>query len=161
MMARSTSMVALVLIGALGAGCSKDGSSHAADGTTTLTLEDLRRLQVRVPKDTKVSKNAVGIGVMLKGPKVSMTIGPEVDVDAADLEGAKKNARSYSPSDVEGEALKDGYILTYTNKGSMGTNYWLVGRRTIDGTAYTCGVSSPKEVHQKTAIAICKSLSEN
>lgn len=87
-----------------------------------------------------------------------MTIGPALDVDAATLEQAKETAQTYSATDVKSELLPDGFILTYTSEGSMGVNYWLVGRRELDDGAYTCGVSSPKQAHQKSAIAICKSL---
>ena len=34
----------------------------------------------------------------------------------------------------------------------------LVGRRRLANVAYSCGVSSPKKEHQRSAIAICKSL---
>ncbi|MBT8495888.1 MAG: hypothetical protein KJO07_22785 [Deltaproteobacteria bacterium] len=151
---------ALAAFGLASPGCSNDRDGEASYGKVTLALEDVPGVEARVPAATKVSKNAVGLGVMLKGPGVSMTIGPAVDVDAATLEDAKKNAQSFSPTEIEGEELADGYILTYRNEGSMGKNYWLVGRRKIGGAAYSCGVSSPKKSHQQSAIAICKSLSK-
>ena len=97
---------------------------------------------------------------MLTGPGVSMTISPSNGLDGADLEGAKKNAADYEPTNIKGEELSDGYILTYQNRGKMGDNYWLVGRRTVDDKAYLCGVTSPQETHQRSGVAICKSLSE-
>jgi hypothetical protein len=36
----------------------------------------------------------------------------------------------YTPQDLKIEKLEDGFLLTFTNKGGMGTNYWLTGRRT-------------------------------
>ena len=154
MMKWTTVSVGLAAIAALGLACSKG----ERDGQVTLALEGMAGLEVRAPTGTKVSKNAVGLGVMLKGPGVSMTIGSQIDVDAKTLDEAEKNAKAYAPSEVKGERLPDGYILTYTNQGSVGANYWLVGRRLIDGTAYSCGVSSPKKEHQQSGIAICKSL---
>ena len=153
-MNRTMVWVGLAALATSGLGCPK----KEPDGQNTLTLQGLPGLTVQAPAETKVSKNAVGIGVMLKGPGVSMTIGTQLDVDAKTLEEAKKNAESYSPADMSDEQLSDGYILTYTSKGDMGTNYWLVGRRKIGDTAYSCGVSSPKKEHQQSAIAICKSL---
>ena len=147
----SAGLAALVLVALA---CSKEGE----DGSVTMALDGLSELEARVPAETRVAKNAVGVGVMLKGPGVSMTIGPFRDGDPATLDAAKENAEAYSPVNVEEEKLADGYILTYENEGSMGTNYWLVGRREIEDVAYVCGVRSPQKAHQQSAIAICKSL---
>ncbi len=128
------------------------------DGHIAIAFDGMPGLSAHAPSGTEVARNAVGLGVMLKGPDVSMTIGTLYEGDPETLEEAKKNAQSYSPTNLETEELSDGFILTYTSEGNMGTNYWLVGRRNIDGKTYTCGVKSPKKPHQQTAIAICKSL---
>lgn len=143
----------LFALGMLGA-CSKG----ERDGTVTLSLQGLPGLEVRAPSGTEAQENAIGIGVMLTGPDVSMTIGPAVTDDAESLDDAKKNAVAYSPTNMDGQTLPDGYVLTYESEGATGTNYWLVGRRELGGAAYSCGVSSPKKAHQQSAIAICKSL---
>ncbi|MEX1367884.1 MAG: hypothetical protein AB1Z98_32445 [Nannocystaceae bacterium] len=144
-------------LGLAGLACTND---EGRDGTVTLTLEGLAGLEAQVPAGTVVSNNAMGIGVMLTGPGVSVTVGPALDVDARSLAAAKKNAESYAPTNVEEEALPDGYILTYESEGSSGPNYWLVGRRELTNAVYSCGVRSPKKAHQRSAIAICKSLKE-
>ncbi len=146
--------VGLVALGLAGPACSKSEQ----DGVVKVDLEGLSGLEAWVPPGTRVNRNAVGIGVMLKGSGVSMTIGPALEIDAPSLEEAKHNAKSYSAESVEGETLPDGYILTYENAGSMGVNYWLVGRRELAGVAYSCGVRSPKKEHQRSGVAICKSL---
>jgi len=153
----TTVMAGLATLGLSAAGCAKQ---ETPDGTAMLALEGLPGLEARVPAGTQASKNAMGIGVMLQGPDVSVTIGPDLDGDAANLDQAKKNAQAYSPTDLEGETLSDGYVLTYTSEADGRVNYWLVGRRRFVDTAYTCGVSSPKKAHQQTAIAICKSLTK-
>lgn len=152
-MKRMVVIAGLAAFGLAGLACANDDGRDA-----TVTLEGLPGLEARVPVGTKVSKNAMGIGVMLKGPGVSVTVGPAMTGDARSLAAAEKNAQSYAPTGVEGETLPDGYILTYQSEGSTGTNYWLVGRREFTNVAYTCGVSSPKKAHQHSAIAICKSL---
>ena len=155
---RRTATMSVIAAAALGitiSGCAKDG---APEGMTVVALEGLPGLEAWVPNGTKVSKNAVGIGVMLAGPGVSMTVGRALDVDAATLEQAEENAQAYAATNLEPRTLPDGYILTYENVGSTGTNYWLVGRRELEGTAYSCGVSSPKKEHQQSAVAICESL---
>ena len=154
-MKSTIAMAGLLALGFTSIGCAKKADN---DGTKTVALEGLPKLTARVPIGTEVSKNAVGIGVMLKGPGVSMTIGPDLEVDAASLEAATKNAESYSPTNLASETLDDGYILTYESDSDMGTNYWLVGRRQFSDAAYSCGVSSPKKDHQQSAIEICKSL---
>ena len=148
--------VVVATLAVVGLGCPKS----PAEGQVKLKLEGLPGLEVHAPAGTQVRKNAVGIGVMLTGPGVSMTIGPALDVDATDLEQAKKNAETYSPKNIAGETLPDGYILTYENEGSTGANFWLVGRRKFADTPYSCGVSSPKKEHQQSAIPICKSMTK-
>lgn len=148
----TTVIASLAACGLFGLACSKEREG------VTVTLDGLPGLEADVPAGTRVAKAALGTGVMLKGPGVSMTIGPFRDVDASNLGEAKKNAEAFAPKNVEGEKLSDGYILTYENEGSMGTNYWLVGRRKIEDAAYSCGVRSPEKAHQQNAIAICKSL---
>ena len=145
----------MAVFGLAAVACTKGAGG---DGSDMRELAGLPGLKARIPADTVVSKNAVGLGVMLKGAGISMTIGPELDVDAPSLDQAKQNAQSYAPQNLEGETLADGYILTYENQGSVGTTYWLVGRRKFSDAAFTCGVSSPKKAHQLSAIAICKSL---
>jgi hypothetical protein len=150
-------IASLAAFGFAGPACSK----RSDDGTTTVALEGLPDLEAQVPAETRVAKDAMGIGVMLKGPGVSMTISPsQRDVDPSNLAEAKKNAEAYSPKAMKEEQLSDGYILTYESQGSTGTNYWLVGRRKIEGISYSCGVRSPKKEHQQSAVAICKSLNK-
>lgn len=140
-----------------GSACSKRGE----EGTMTVALDGLPDLEARVPAETRVTRNAAGAGVMLKGPGVSMTIATaQRGVDPADVAEAKKNAENYAPRATKEEDLSDGFILTYESKGSTGTNYWLVGRREIEGVSYACGVRSPKKEHQQTAVTICKSLTK-
>lgn len=146
----------LVMLASVGLGCPK----KEPEGKVTLSLDNMPELVVTAPEGTTVSKNALGLGVMLQGPGVSMTVGKREASDPRTLDEAKKNAESYSPKDMKVEDLSDGFILTYTNEGNMGVNYWLVGRRVIDGTTYTCGVKSPKQEHQTSGVAICKSLTK-
>lgn len=154
-MKRTMVIAGLLVLGLAEFACAND---DGRDAMVTLTLEGLSGLEAQVPAGTVVSENAMGIGIMLTGPGVSITVGRALDVDARSLAAAKKNAESYAPRDVEGEALPDGYILTYESEGSTGTNYWLVGRRELTNVVYSCGVSSPKKAHQRSGVAICKSL---
>lgn len=153
-MKRTMQIAGVVALGLVGLACSKTSE----DGSVTVELEGLPDLQAQVPAETRVADNAMDLGVMLKGPGVSMTISPFRAVDASTLDEAKKNAEAFSPKNLEGETLPDGFILTYESNGKTGATYWLVGRREIEGVAYSCGVRSPKKAHQQSAIAICKSL---
>ena len=160
-MKRRLAIAATAILGLAEFACSKrDQTEELPAGHRLLVLEGLDGLKVQVPEGTKAGKAPVGDGVMLTGPGVSTTISPSNGMDGTDLEVAKKNAADYEPTDITGEELPDGYILTYKNRGNMGDNYWLVGRRKVDGRAYTCGVASPREAHQRSGIAICKSLSK-
>jgi hypothetical protein len=132
------------------------GEGGGGGGTETVELAKLG-IKADVPKGSQLSE-LMG-AQMVQGPGVTVTIDVAKDSDPKTLEDAKKEATdTYGGKNVKEEKLADGYILTFDNKGSMGTNYFLIGRREIDGKAYKCNVTAPQDAHQKSGVAICKSL---
>lgn len=66
----------------------------------------------------------------------------------------------YSPENIGEEELEDGYILTFTNSGGMGDNYWVVGRREIGDTIVMCNTMAGEQAQQTAAVTACKSIHE-
>jgi len=172
-MKKHFSFLTLVLSMALAlgfGGCkeSKDGDKKGADGKPAegktenkgpamLKLDKLDGLQVEAPADTKAEDAIGGKGVMLQGAGLVMTIEPG-EGKPEDADKAKEDVDMYTPQDLKVEKLEDGFLLTFTNKGGMGTNYWLTGRRTIGGKAYWCSTTAAKPEFVESAAKACKSL---
>ena len=66
----------------------------------------------------------------------------------------------FTPKNVKTETLPDGWVLTYENTGSLGSNYFVNIRREIGGKAYLCDTMQSTPEQQAKAIAFCKSLSK-
>ena len=94
---------------------------------------------------------------MVQGPGLTVTVA-NVEGDAVTLEKAKEDADMYGPEGMKEEKLDDGFILTFTNKGGMGTNYWVKAMRTFDGKQFDCSTTASSEEQQKAAVDFCKSL---
>jgi len=94
---------------------------------------------------------------MVQGPGLVATVEAGDDKPKTGEE-AQKEADMYSPENAKIEKLEDGYVLTFTNKGGMGTNYWVQARREIDGKAYWCTTTASQQEQSDNAVAFCKSL---
>lgn len=94
---------------------------------------------------------------MVQGPGLVATVS-NVEGDAVTIEKAKEDADMYGPEGLKEEKLEDGFVLTFTNKGGMGTNYWVKVNRTIDGKQFECSTTASSEEQQKAAVEFCKSL---
>ncbi|MBT8494867.1 MAG: hypothetical protein KJO07_17555 [Deltaproteobacteria bacterium] len=131
-------------------------SGGGGGGSETVDLPKLG-LKADVPKGSQVSE-LMG-AQMIQGPGITVTIDIAKDMDPKTIDDAKKEAtETYSGKNLKEEKLDDGFILTFENKGGMGTNYFMIGRREIDGKAYKCNVTAPQDAHQKSGAVICKTL---
>ncbi len=98
-------------------------------------------------------------GVTVDGGDHAITIDVPEDDDAKDMEESKRQAEEFfSAENMEVTELDDGWILSYTNEGGAGTNYWVTGYRDIDGNEVSCAVTSGQEIHQTTGVEFCESL---
>lgn len=147
----------LTLAFAIGA-CKKEGSKGGSKsaGPKTVTLEKLG-ISAEVPGDAELSDGIGGGGVMIQGTDLTMTI-EDGAKKPADPDKAKEDASMYNPQNPKVDTLEDGFIMTFTNKGGMGTNHWLMGRRMIDGKAYWCSTTAPNATIVENAVKVCKSL---
>ncbi len=149
----------LVAVTAL-AGCSKkDGESSGGGGggpPAAVKLDKLG-LQLDVPGKVTIGDAIMGEGAMLQGSGIgAMQI--ELAKDATPLAEAKSDADMFSPKNLKAEELADGWILTFDNKGSMGANYFVDVRRTIDGKHYKCSTTGGDATQAAAVLTACKTL---
>lgn len=137
------------------AGDTADKPAADEDAPKETKIEQLG-LTAKLPAMSQVSDGIGGKGVMIIGT-APVNIGPAKDEikTAAD---AKKDAEMFNPENWKEEKLSDGWVVTWENKGSMGTNYWLTVRREIGGKAYVCDTSVSNDAQRTAALEICKSL---
>lgn len=132
----------------------KETAKPAAAGP--LKIEALA-LTIDVPAGTKVSDMA---GTqMVQAPGFAVSVDPAglsaAETLAAEVEEAKS---MYSGTNITQEEIEGGWHVTFENTGSMGTNYMVRSRLTIDGKPYTCSTTSSTKEQMAAALAACKTL---
>lgn len=134
----------------------KAGEAKKPAAGGPVKLPDLG-LQVDVAGEPTVDKALSGTGHMLMGGAVGAMTVELKDADQT-LEDGKSDAGMYDPKNLKEEKLADGWALTWDNTGSMGANYFVESRRTIDGKFYKCGSTVSKPEQASAVLAACKSL---
>jgi hypothetical protein len=115
-------------------------------------------LKAEVPAGTEVKDAIIGEGQMLQGPDLVASIEVASDTRPKDLAAAKSDAEMYTPKNPKEETLPDGFAYSFENTGGMGTNYWVMVRRTIGGKSYWCETTATSAAQQENALKACKSL---
>jgi hypothetical protein len=133
---------------------SKPGADTKAEATKLPKLN----LQVDLPAGSAVSDAIVGEGHMVMSLTGPFNVTLAGDSKPKTLDAAKKDIEMFNPKNIKTETLPDGWVLTFENTGSAGTNYWLTVRREIGGKAYICDTSVADEAKRTAALAACKSL---
>lgn len=157
---KSLNLFLVLALSAAGAvACKKSGEAGGGGGgsasTVALALPGLG-LTAQVPEGSKASKAAIGEGLTIEGPDLSVDIeSPPNDVREKTLAEAKAKVGS-KPS--KEETLPDGWTLRYETNGLAGTVYWVASRRTINGKAIWCDTTATSAEQQANALAVCKSL---
>lgn len=128
------------------------GGDEAAGGEVALPKTGLKGT---APAGANVSE-MMG-NDMVQAPGLVVTVEPGDDKPKTG-EDAQKDADMYTPKDPKIETLEDGYVLTFTNEGGMGTNFFVNARREIDGKAYWCSTTASDQAQSDNAVAFCKSL---
>jgi hypothetical protein len=127
-------------------------AAPAAAGEVTLPKVGLK---ADAPAGTNVT-DMMG-NDMVNGPNLVATVEKGDDKPKTGDE-AIADADMYSPKDPKVETLPDGYVLTFTNEGGMGTNFFVNVRREIGGAAYWCTTTASSQEQSDAAVAFCKSL---
>jgi hypothetical protein len=94
---------------------------------------------------------------MHQGPGLSAVVQLAGANKPGDLAAAKKEAANLTPENAADETLSDGFAYTFENKGSMGTNYWVMVRRTIGDKPIWCESTALDADARKVALEACKS----
>jgi hypothetical protein len=149
------SMLVLV-IGTLSVGCKKKDGEGGGAASGPAKLPKLG-LVIDVPGEVTVGDAVMGEGNMLQGSSVG-AMQVEVEKKTQTLDEAKADADMYSPKNVKAETLSDGWALSFENKGSMGANFFVDVRRTIDGKLYKCWVTTGEAKQAEAVLAACKTL---
>jgi len=132
-----------------------DSKSEVADAETTKL--DKVGLTAMVPAGSVVSDGLTGDGVMIMG-SAPVNIGEVTAMDAKTMAAAKREAAGFKPTNLKEEKLADGWMLSFENTGSLGTNYWLQSVRTIGGKQFKCDTTVTNNEQLAAARAVCKSL---
>jgi hypothetical protein len=140
--------------GAAEGGAPADGGGAAAGGSAEVALPKVG-LKADAPAGTTVT-DMMGSD-MAQGPNLVASV-EKGDDKPKTGDDAIKDADMYTPVDPKVETLADGYVLTFTNAGGMGTNYFVNARREIDGAAYWCTTTATTQEQSDNAVAFCKSL---
>jgi len=164
-----TTALALGAFATVGAGCGKkQGADKAATGDKpavdkpaaggggAVKLAKLG-LQLDAPGEVTVGDAIVGDGQMVQGGGIgALTV--EVAKTPQTLDEAKEDAKMYTPANLKADTLPDGWALTFDNKGSAGSNFFVDVRRTIDGKLIKCSTTGSDAGQAAAVLAACKSL---
>lgn len=153
----------VLLAGMVALGCDDkkgEGASGGSGGGGEAAAVELAKLGLKAdaPSGSQVSDAPIGEGVMIRGPDLVVTVEAAGDDKPQTAEAAKEDADMYSPKNLKTEKLADGWAMTFENKGSMGTNYFVKVRRDIGGKAYWCETTCTSTAQRDNALRACKSL---
>lgn len=117
----------------------------------------LASLGLEAPLEGEVQVNEMMGSLVVQAGELTVTVEsgegkPETG------EAAQEAAADHSPADPKLETLPDGYVLTFTNTGSLGTNYWVEVRRELAGKPVWCTTTANAQAQADAALAFCKSL---
>jgi hypothetical protein len=152
-----------VSVFSLGA-CDKDGAADgapsagkAAEGSKA--TYDLAPLPLQLDGISGAKASTLGDSVMVQGPGFVVSVDKASEFQPATLDDAKKEAdEMYGAKNISEEKTDSGWLITFTNKGAAGSNYWVQSRQEIDGQAYACSTTAQDAAMQANAAAACKSL---
>lgn len=158
---RRTSFTLIAIMGLAACGNTKSKpEGQKAQGKTAskaFTLKRVDNLKVDLPPSANLS-DGIGGGVMIMAPDLVVTIARAGASTPKTIAEAKTQVQMFKPQKLHAEALKDGYALTFENKGGLGRNYFVRVRRVIGGKAYTCTTTASRPAQQVNALKVCKSL---
>ncbi len=128
----------------------------AAAAPTTLPPE-AGSLQIDLPEGASASV-MMGSVLVSGGGLGGMNVGLVKDGEPKTLDEVKKDIEMYTPTNLKEETLADGFVVTFENTGSMGTNYWARAVRTVGDKTVSCSATVVREEQRQKAVAACKSI---
>lgn len=137
------------------------GAKAAGDAKPAMKPTKIEQvgLTAELPDGATVMKGMSEGSAMISTDATTMNVSLAKDTDPKTVDQGKSGAMLGDKGrGLTGEAIADGWIVTWENTGSMGDNYWLSMRREIGGKGYMCDTMQSNEAQRKAAIEICKSL---
>lgn len=159
-----TKYIAFALVAGLSiTGCGKSkkdegggGGAKASGGAKAGKTKEYKFAKLGITADLPNDVETDG-EPLLMGPSIgAMTVDEKSEKQT--LDQAKEDAQMYSPQNVKGEALPDGWVLTFDNKGEMGASFFLQVQRDIGGKTISCTTTQPNGDRIGAVLAVCKSL---
>jgi hypothetical protein len=132
-------------------------AGKAAEGKGAALKLPKLNLQIDVAGESNVGDAIMGEGNMIQGESIG-AMQVEIMKTPKPLEEEKSDAEMFTPKNLKAEALPDGWVVTFDNKGSMGANYFVNVRRDIGGKSYKCSTTGSNADQAKAVLAACKSL---
>ena len=135
------------------------GANAKASGPLVINIPKLG-LKGLAPGETEQPIIGDGEPILLAAAGFTVTLASAKPTDPKTLKDGQKAAELFTPKNSKSETLPDGWVLTYENTGSAGTNYFVNSRREIGGKGYLCETAQNTPEQQAKAVAFCKSLSK-
>jgi len=113
------------------------------------------------PADAKVDDMTMGSAktYMIMGTGLVFSVAEPSEISPKTLEEAVEASSIYDGAKIsKQEKTADGYHLEFSNTGSMGANYFVEIRRTINDKPYICSTTAPDAKFASAAVAACQSL---
>ena len=147
-------------------GDAKSGDAESDDAKESAKLVPIQiekfGLTIDAPEGAEAKEMMDDIRVK-SGQDLDIFVGEAGKFDAPTLEERVKEAtESTKGENLKEETLDNGWALTFTNSGKLGsnevTNYWVDVRLTFGDKTYHCNTTASTEDQQAAALAACKSL---
>lgn len=140
---------------AAGAGAAAPKAAEPA--AATATDMPLVGLKIDLPSGARAAE-MMGMTMISGGGLGALSVKEVKEGEPKTIEAVKKDIEVYTPANIQEETLPDGFLVTFENTGSMGTNYWIKGVRTVGGKTISCDTNVHSTDQQSKAAAACKSI---
>ncbi len=143
------------MIGMMGAALASTPATPPAGPTRLAKLG----LQLDVPGEAMVSDGLTAKSQMVNASSIGgLVIGAVTGTTPKTLKAAKAEAQVFKPLNVKGDESGGTYWMTFENKGSLGTNYWVKTLQKVGKQTYVCEGSPDTADKEAAALAACRSL---
>ncbi|MFO0672001.1 MAG: hypothetical protein U0235_20655 [Polyangiaceae bacterium] len=153
--------LAATLTSALAAAAAAPTGAPAAKGGAPLTI-NLPKFGLKGQAAGETEAPIIGDGdpAMVMAATFAANVSEAKKTDPKKLKEGQDAAKIFNPKNMKSETLADGWAITYTNTGSLGTNYFVSVRREIGGKGYLCETTQTTPEQQAAALSFCKSLAK-
>ncbi len=123
-------------------------------------LQELDELgiQAMVPEGAQMAETPGGVTIIGMDVSMNVTRPSEFGISTELEEAQAWVEENRDPQGLEVEELEDGWLITYTVEGELGTSYALDGARTIGEETFMCQTSVGYESLRDGAVELCRTL---